>query len=160
VRIVVLVVALAVTLAAASPAAARGRQRGAAPAGAADREQLGPEMKAYMGYLDAEEAELKHLYDVGEVTPADFEVSHARLEAMRLASVRVARSRGDDVVPELDILLSSELKTVLPEGIAALRGKRAGDSIGDAWRYHGTIRVKLTFYVLERTNRIGRDTTY
>lgn len=127
---------------------------------AASRSELGPEMKAYMGYIDAEEAELKHLFDVGEVTPADYQVSRARLDVMRQASLRVARSRGDDVVPELDILLESELKTILPQGIAALRGKRAGDMIGDDWRYHGTIRKVQTFYVLERTNRIGRDTSF
>jgi hypothetical protein len=157
-----IVVVLLAAGALALPAAARQQQ-------ARDQEQartassrfssLGPEMVAYMGFIDGEEAELKHLYEVGEVPPDDYRVQRDRLAVMREAALRVARSRGDDVVPDLYILRDSELTQVLPTGVAAVRGKRAGAMIDDVWMYHGTIRRGEVFYVLERTLALGRATT-
>ena len=120
---------------------------------------LGPEMLAYMGFIDGEEAELKHLFDVGEVPASDYRVSRDRLAVMREAALRIARTRDEDVVPDLYILRDSELTQVLPTGVAAVRGKRAGTMIDDVWMYHGTIRRGEVFHVLERTAALGRATT-
>ena len=118
---------------------------------------LGPEMQAYMGFIDAEEAELKHLYDVGEVPPADYRLQLDRLVVTREAALRVERSRANDVVPDLYILIESELTQILPAGVAAVRGKRAGVKLDDVWMYHGTIRRGETFYILERVGGLGHE---
>jgi hypothetical protein len=143
----------------AGPAGAAAQREGQREVAARDPAvrypDLGPEMQAYMGFLDAEEAELKHLFDVGEVPPSDFRLSRDRLLATREAALRVERPRGDDIVPDLYILVESELTQVLPEGAAALRGKRSGAKVDDNYTFHGTIRRGELFYVLERTGGIG-----
>jgi hypothetical protein len=144
------------------PATARQRvARGQQPPSAASSRftSLGPEMLAYMGFIDGEEAELKHLYEVGEVPPDDYRIQRDRLVVMREAALRVAGARGEDVVPDLYILRDSELTQVLPTGVAAVRGKRAGEMIDNVWMYHGTIRRGELFHVLERTEALGRATT-
>lgn len=139
----------------------RAGQRGVSDHASANRfSDLGPEMHAYMGFIDAEEAELQHLYDVGEVPEADYRVSKDRLVVMRDAALRVARTRDEDVVPDLYILRESELTQVLETGIDAIRGKRVGAKIGDDWIYHGKIRRGEVFYVLERVGGIARDKSY
>lgn len=135
----------------------RGADRRVADKGPDQYGDLGPEMTAYMGFIDAEEAELKHLFDVGEVPPPEYKVSRDRLLALREAALRVSAERGDDVVPDLYILRASELTQVLPEGLAAVKGKKTGSRIGDDWLYHGRIRKGEDFYILERIGGISRD---
>src|SRR3954471_17684588 len=102
---------LSLVVLAAGPAAAAAQREGQRDVTARDPAvrypDLGPEMQAYMGFLDAEEAELKHLFDVGEVPPSDFRLSRDRLLATREAALRVERPRGDDIVPDLYILVES-----------------------------------------------------
>jgi hypothetical protein len=160
--LVLWIVASMLGIVADCPAAARQRegQKAAVVSELAGRfPDLGPEMRAYMGYIAAEEAELKHLFDVGEVPPGDYRLSRDRLVVTREAALRVARARDDDVVPDLYILVESELTQVLPTGIEAIRGKQPGSKIDDNWMYHGKIRRGEVFYILERTGGIGRDTS-
>jgi hypothetical protein len=145
-----LVATVAVSTVAPSSAAQRAAPRRAAVASAPVPDDLGPEMHAYMGFLEDEEAELEHLHDVGEVSDGDFRATRNKLAATRVAALRIAAARRDDVVPELYVLRESELTQVLPEGIAGLRGKRVGAMVDDDWLYHGTIRKGDLFYVLER----------
>ena len=141
----------------ADPAQREGQHSVAASEVSARYPDLGPEMQAYMGFIDAEEAELKHLFDVGEVPPTDYRLSRDRLVVTRDAALRVARSRKADAVPDLYILLESELTQVLPTGVAAVRGKRPGTKLDANWMYHGTIRHDEVFYVLERVGGIGHE---
>jgi hypothetical protein len=134
---------------------------GSLPARAAQRDavsydDLGPEMTAYLGFIDNEEDELRALYEAGEVSARDFKQTQARLTATRLAAMRIARARGDDVVPELHVLRAEELTQVLAEGLPGLKGKKTGDRLNDDWLYHGIVRRGDVFYVLERTTRIDR----
>jgi hypothetical protein len=48
------------------------------------------------------------------------------------------------------------LTQILPEGIAAVKGKKAGTEIDSVWIFHGTSRRSDVFYVLERTDAIRR----
>jgi hypothetical protein len=114
-------------------------------------------MQAYMGFLDAEEAELKHLFDVGEVPPADYRLQNDRLIVTRVAALRVERPRGNDIVPDLYVLVGTELTQILPAGVDAVRGKRAGTRLDENWMYHGTIRRGEVFYILERVGGIGHE---
>lgn len=155
-RFAVLLVALLVAPAGLPRADAAQR---AARSVAADVE-LGPEMQAYLGFIDTEEAELQHLFEEGEVPADDYKRSRDRLHATKAAALRVVGERGGDTVPDLYVLRASELTQVLSSGMAAIRGKRAGERIDEDWLYHGTIRRGDLFYVLERTTAIGRDTSY
>ena len=154
IRTVILAVALACQVSVADA------QRRAQPETESDREALGPEMNEFMTFLDAEVAELTHLFEVGEVPPADFRRSRDRLAATREAAIRIARTRDDDRVPDLYVLMDAELTQILPTGTAAIRGKKAGDRVGDDFIFHGRIRRSSTFNVLERIGNIRRATPY
>jgi hypothetical protein len=112
---------------------------------------LGPEMTAYIGFIEAEQAELQHLFDEGEVPADEYRVAKDRLAATLEAALRVGRSRDEDVVPDLYVLRETELTQVLPTGTAALKGKRPGDHVDESWIFHGKIRKREVFYILERT---------
>ena len=141
-----------------------------APAAAAQRQapeesatatgDLGPEMTEFLTFLDAELAELLHLHEAGEVPAADFRMSRDRLSVTREAALRIARSRNDDHVPDLYVLADSELKQILPTGVAAIRGKKAGDRVDADFVFHGRIRRRVSFNILERTAGIKRATPY
>jgi hypothetical protein len=112
---------------------------------------LGPEMTAYIGFIEAEQAELQHLFEEGEVPADEYRVARDRLAATLEAALRVGRSRDEDIVPDLYVLREAELTQILPTGTAALRGKRAGDQVDESWIFHGKIRKREVFYILERT---------
>jgi hypothetical protein len=112
---------------------------------------LGPEMTAYIGFIEAEQDELQHLFEEGEVPADEYRVARDRLAATLEAALRVGRSRDEDVVPDLYVLRENELTQVLPTGTAALKGKRAGERVDDVWIYHGKIRKREVFFILERT---------
>ena len=122
----------------------------------ANLDGLGPEVTAYLGFIQNEEEELESLYTAGEVSKDDYTQTRNRLTATRIAALRVVRQRGEDLVPELHVLRASELTQVLPEGLPGLRGKKAGDRLNDDWLYHGTVRRGDVFYVLERTTKLDR----
>lgn len=112
---------------------------------------LGPEMTAYIGFIEAEQSELQHLFEEGEVPADEYRVTRDRLAATLEAALRVGRSRDEDIVPDLYVLREAELTQVLPTGTVALRGKRAGDHVDESWIFHGKIRKREVFYILERT---------
>jgi hypothetical protein len=120
------------------------------------RSDLGPAIQSYLEFLDSEAAELRYYLDGGEMPPAEYRVAKDRLDVTREFAVRLARQRADDLVPELLVLKASELTQVLPEGLAALKGKRAGATIDDVWTFHGSARKSELFYVLERTASIAK----
>jgi len=134
--------------------------RHASESGSGDETDLGPEITEYLTFLDAEVAELTHLYEVGEVPASDFHFSRNRLAVTRDATIRIAVRRKDDRVPDLYVLTDAELTQILPAGAAALRGKRTGDRVGEDFVYHGRIRRGAFFNVLERTGGIGRARPY
>jgi hypothetical protein len=119
-----------------------------------DAKGLGPEMTAYVGFIEAEQEELKHLFEAGEVPSDEYRLERNRLAARLEAALRVARGRGTDAVPDLYVLRADEITQVLPDGVVALKGKRSGDAIDDAWTYHGTIRKGDLFYILERRDKL------
>lgn len=159
VRLIIIHLAvLAVFAGAAAPFEAA--QRRGSEALETETSSLGPAMTEYMTFLDAEVAELTHLHDVGDVSVIDFRLSRNRLDATRDAALRISRTRKEDRVPELYILMDSELTQLFPSGAAAIRGKKAGDVVGDDFIYQGRIRKGVSFNILERVGSIPRATPY
>lgn len=120
-------------------------------------DEFGPEMTAFLGFLDSEEAELQHLYDVGEVPEDDYRLSADRLATMRIAALRLAKSRDEDFRPDLYVLIAGELTQIFQNGVEALKGKRTGDVVEENWIYHGKIRHGSVFFVLERVGSFQKN---
>lgn len=149
-----------VAFAAIVAVSATARQSPSVDASDSAKYALGPEMTEYMTFLDAELAELSHLHEVGEVSAKDFRLSRDRLDATREAAIRLARSRDEDRVPDLYLLVDRELTQILPAGVSAVRGKKVGDAVGDDFIFHGRIRRSVSFNILERTGNIRRASPY
>jgi len=113
-------------------------------------------MISYLEFLDSEAEELRYYLDGGETTEADYRLGKDRLDILREYAIRIARKRGVDSVPDLYVVRTEDLTQVLPSGLPALKGKRSGDRIDDVWIFHGSVRKSAVFYVLERTDSIGR----
>jgi len=153
-------VAAVIAIVAATVIAAPCSQRVVGPASDSAKYGLGPEMTEYMTFIEAEIAELTHLRDEGDVGAADYRISRDRLDVTREAAIRIARTRSEDRVPDLYVLVDSELTQILPAGAAALRGKKVGDIVGGEFIFHGRIRRQKTFNILERTGNIRRASPY
>jgi hypothetical protein len=144
---------LLVLVGAIAPAAARDRSGRAQGENSAE---FGPEMIAYLEFLDSEAAELRYYLDGHEMAEGDYRIAKDKLDVTREFAVRIVRKRGVDAVPDLYVVRGDELTQIVPAGLAALKGKRPGTQLDDVWIFHGTSRKSDLFYVLERTDAIRR----
>jgi hypothetical protein len=145
-----------VLLLAAVPVEARGGRRATEP----PAQPPGPEVAAHLGFLSDELDELAYQLARGEIAREEYLKSRARIEISRETVLRLARSRGEDVVPELHVLTEPDLTELFVGGKAALAGARPGDVVQGVWLYHGRVRREAVFYVVERVGRIERDRPY
>ena len=113
-------------------------------------------MVAYLEFLDSEAAELKYYLDGHEMQAADYRIAKDKLDIAREFAIRIVKKRAVDLVPELYVMRESELTQILPDGLAALKGKRAGAELDGVWIFHGTSRRSDLFYILERMDSIRR----
>jgi hypothetical protein len=133
-------------LGAAQTPAAGGKRDGAKEPARA----ISPEVEAYLGFISDEEDELQYQLENDEISAAEYQTAKARLGITRDSLVKIARSRDLAGVPELHVLMAAELTQVLADGVEALKGKRAGDTVADRFIFHGTANRGRLFYVLER----------
>lgn len=157
-RLILVLVGFALLAGASVAADAKGTSRGSTGRRSASPERvrdLPPEVEAFLGFIEDEEAELQYQLENDEITPAEYQVTKARLAITRDAVVRLARGRSEGAVPELHVLLATELTQVLAGGLEELKGKRAGEAVNESWRFHGTATRGQTFYILERTGPLG-----
>jgi hypothetical protein len=117
--------------------------------------EVTPELAAYLGYIQDEEDELEYQLENDEINTTDYRISRNRLSVTRDAVLRIAKGRADAAVPELHVLLATEITQVLADGLDAVRGKRPGDRLNDMWIYHGTVARGQVFHVFERTGALG-----
>jgi hypothetical protein len=125
-------------------------------ANSAKEPDFGPQMVAYLEFLDSEAAELKYYLDGNEMPAADYRIAKDKLDIAREFAIRIVKKRAVDDVPELYVMREGELTQILPDGLVALKGKRAGTELDGVWIFHGTSRRSELFYILERIDSIRR----
>ena len=115
----------------------------------AQREEFGPVVRAYLGYLDAEQVVTDDRASRREVSPAYVRRNSNRIRALRVTALRIARETKNDYLPELYAVARDELGTLF-ETPPRLESLRAGEILNDTFRYLGSQRAGEVFYLFSR----------
>ena len=115
----------------------------------ADEQEFGPVVRAYLGYLRAEQLVTDDRASRREVSSAYVRRNSNRVRALRQMAIRIARESKNDYLPELYAVARDELGTLFetpprPETI------REGEVLNDTFRYLGPVRTGELFYLFAR----------
>ena len=141
VRILLLLIGLCCV----APRAAAQRAHTATPADA----EFGPVVRAYLGYLRAEQEVVDARESRHEISPAYYRRNSSRIRALRDIALRIARESHNDYLPELEAVAGDELNTLF-ETPPAPETFRVGAVVDNTFRYLGTVRQGETFYLFAR----------
>jgi hypothetical protein len=118
-------------------------------AGAHDGREFGPVVRAYLGYLKAEQEVTDARESRREVSAAYVRRNSNRISALRQMTIQIARASHNDYVPELYAVTRDELGTLFetPPSPASFR---VGEVLNNTFRFLGTVRTNEPFYLFAR----------
>lgn len=112
-------------------------------------EEFGPVVREYLSYLDDEQIVTDDRASRREITRDYYLRNTNRISALRQTILRIVRETGNDYVPELEAIAPDEFHTLFEE-TPAIEKLQVGDILNNTFRYIGTIRARLVFYIFER----------
>jgi hypothetical protein len=117
--------------------------------GARGEREFGPVVRAYLGYLRAEQEVTDARESRREVSAAYVRRNSNRISALRREAIQIARTSHNDYVPELYAVARDELGTLFetPPNPATFR---VGEVINNTFRYLGEVRANEPFYLFAR----------
>jgi hypothetical protein len=110
----------------------------------------GPAVRAYLDYLRAEEEELEFHIQRNEITHKGYTRARNKIAILRQTILDLVKETGEDRVPELHVVSSSEVHQLIEDGEKALRGVKAGDAVEKKWIYRGRVARGEVYYIFER----------
>ncbi|HEU4387596.1 MAG TPA: hypothetical protein VFV34_07350 [Blastocatellia bacterium] len=110
----------------------------------------GPEVRSFLSFVKGEEDELNFQIRRGEISRKAYVRSKNRFAILRQAVLDRVRKTGEDRVPEFNVVTAEEIQSLLPDGLASIKGVKPGGKIGEKWRYVGSITRGERFYIVER----------
>jgi hypothetical protein len=114
-----------------------------------DEQEFGPVVRAYLGYLRAEQLVTDDRASRREVGSAYVRRNSNRVRALRQMAIRIARETRNDYLPELYAVARDELGTLF-ETPPRPETFREGEVLGDTFRYLGPVRTGELFYLFAR----------
>lgn len=114
-----------------------------------DEREFGPVVRAYLGYLRAEQLVTDDRASRREVSSAYVRRNSNRVRALRQMAIRLARESGNDYLPELYAVARDELGTLF-EPPPRPETFRDGELINDTFRFLGPVRAGELFYLFAR----------
>jgi hypothetical protein len=113
-----------------------------------DRE-LGPVVRAYLGYLRAEQEVVDDRVSRREINQAYYRRNSNRIKALREMALRLARQTNNDYLPELEAVARDEFGLLFqrpprPEVL------KPGEVVQNTFRFLGSVRSAEVFYVFAR----------
>lgn len=112
--------------------------------------RYGPEVRSFLELLRHEETELEFQIKRNEISKKEYARSKARISILRDTILGIVKHTGEDNVPELHVVVASELDQLIENGTQAVKGLKPGAVINGKWRYIATIARRELFYVFER----------
>lgn len=111
--------------------------------------EFGPVVRAYLGYLKAEQEVTDARESRREVSAAYVRRNSNRISALRRMTIQIARASHNDYVPELYAVARDELGTLFetPPSPATFR---VGEVLNNTFRFLGTVRTNEPFYLFAR----------
>ena len=113
-------------------------------------DHFGPEVTAFLELMRQEEVELDFQIRHEEISRKEYGRSKNRIAVLRQTVIGMARETGEDRVPELHVVVATELDQILDGGTRALKGLKPGAIIEGKLRYLGSVMRSESFYVFER----------
>jgi hypothetical protein len=117
--------------------------------GARGDREFGPVVRAYLGYLRAEQEVTDARESRREVSKAYVRRNANRIMALRRMAIQIARSTHNDYVPELYAIAPDELGTLF-ESPPSPSTFRVGEVLNNTFRYLGSERTGEPFYLFAR----------
>jgi hypothetical protein len=114
-----------------------------------DEREFGPVVRAYLGYLKAEQEVTDARESRREVSAAYVRRNSNRISALRRMTIQIARASHNDYVPELYAVTRDELGTLFetPPSPATFR---VGEVLNNTFRFLGTVRTNEPFFLFAR----------
>ena len=118
-------------------------------AGGRGEGEFGPVVRAYLGYLKAEQEVTDARESRREVSAAYVRRNSNRISALRRMAIQIARSTRNDYLPEMYAVTRDELGTLFetPPNPATFR---TGEILNNTFRVLGTVRANEPFYLFAR----------
>lgn len=113
-------------------------------------EEFGPVVRAYLGYLRAEQEVVDDRASRHEVSASYYRRNSNRIKALRQMAIRLARETHNDYLPELEAVSSDELNVLFGSDPPQLARLKAGEILKNTFRYLGAVRAGETFYIFAR----------
>lgn len=116
---------------------------------AIEEAELGPVVRAYLGYLRNEQEVVDDRASRREITPTYYRRNSNRIRALREMAIRIARESKNDFLPELEAVAADEFGTLL-EHPPRPANVRVGEVLNFTLRYLGSVRFGENFYLFAR----------
>ena len=113
-------------------------------------DRFGPEVTAFLELMHQEEVELDYQIKHDEISRKEYVRSRNRIGILRQTVLSKARETGEDLVPELHVVVAAEVDQIVDGGTRALKGVKPGTIIEGKWRYLGSVTRGEAFYTFER----------
>jgi hypothetical protein len=113
-------------------------------------EEFGPVVRAYLGYLKAEQEVVDDRVSRREVSAAYYRRNSNRIRALRQMAIRLARETDNDYLPELEAVASDEMNMLFGSKPPQLPKLKVGEVLRSTFRFLGTVRAGENFYVFAR----------
>jgi hypothetical protein len=113
-------------------------------------DEFGPVVRAYLGYLRAEQEVVDDSVSRHEVSPAYYRRNSNRIKALRQMAIRLARETHNDYLPELEAVSADEMNLLFGSNPPQLSRLQAGEVIRNTFRYLGPVRSGEIFYLFAR----------
>jgi hypothetical protein len=127
--------------------AARAQGRRAA---AQEESEFGPVVRAYLGYLRAQQEVVDDRVSRREITRAYYVRNLNRIRSLKQMAMRIARETENDYLPELESVALDEFGLLFDEPPKP-ESLRVGETLGYTFRYLGTVRSGAErFYLFAR----------
>ena len=115
-----------------------------------DDEEFGPVVRAYLGYLKAEQEVVDDRASRHEVSANYYRRNSNRIKALRQMAIRLARESDNDYLPELEAVAGNEMNMLFGSKPPAIASLKVGEVLRNTFRYLGMVRAGEPFYLFAR----------
>ena len=124
--------------------------RAARQQAAREEAEFGPVVRAYLGYLNAQQEVVDDRASRHEIDRRYYRRNSNRIRALRQTAIRIARETENDYLPELEAVARDEFNLLFDEP-PPTESLRAGETLDYTFRYLGEVRSGgELFYVFAR----------
>ena len=113
-------------------------------------EEFGPVVRAYLGYLKAEQEVVDDRASRHEVSSSYYRRNSNRIRALRQMAIRLARESHNDYLPELEAVAGNEMNMLFGSQPPPVASLKVGEVLRNTFRYLGMVRAGEPFYVFAR----------